>query len=130
MRTFEDVITDLEEYSAQHEGQPFMISRADAKIALTAMKEQFESIGHGSGDLNYALEKAEAGDMSAVARLVNDDLHLLGVRLKPDWGEREALSAASVDALKYNVAVLGGDPESIVPFNDGRSWVASVMDYR
>lgn len=135
-RTFNDVIGDMEQHviDLQEKGedphQPYPISREDAVLALKSMNEHFKQSGQESSDLAYALRKAQDGDMSAVARLLNGDLYLMGIKLKPDWGQREKLSAVSMDILKRHIAGFGNDPESHVAFHDGRHYVASVVDYR
>lgn len=152
-RTFDDVIESIQEHQAQawrveeeragHPlpdwadlSTPYPISKEDALIALEAMRQHFLHANGvaekgGLGAIVRAINCAEKdGDYSHVARLLNSDIELMGVKLVPGWGERKQMNAVDKRYLRACIYKYGGEPDQHAIFHAYQGYTASVVDWR
>ena len=137
-RTFDDIVEEVIEHAVKHEKQtpkvpPFKLTKEDAIIAFSAFEEAMKVRNSEVGDTIMAMAIKEAMNKDNyvyLAKLMHEEMLLVGVPLAPGWGKREAISGDSENAVRYQVDSIGSNPDDCMILQSAGRYVTTAMDYR
>jgi hypothetical protein len=137
-RTFDDIVDDIFAHETEHLEQnikvkPFKLSKQDALIAFSMLNEMNKQRSNAIADavLDGAINSAiNDKDYSYFARMLREEMVLMGVTLAVGWGKRETVTCKTEEQVRRFIDSMGSDPNDCMILQSAGRYVTTAMDYR
>lgn len=137
-RTFDEILKEIHDHIAEHKDKnadvpPFKLTKQDALIAFSMLNEMNKKRMNQIADavLDGAINSAiNDKDYSYFARMLREEMVLMGVTLAVGWGKREAVTGETEEQVRRFVDNMGSDPNDCMILQSAGRYVTTAMDYR
>ncbi|MAY41688.1 MULTISPECIES: hypothetical protein [unclassified Neptuniibacter] len=137
-RTFDDIVDDIFAHETEHleqniEVKPFKLTKLDALIAFSMLNEMNKKRMNQIADavLDGAINSAiNDKDYSYFARMLREEMVLMGVTLAVGWGKRETVTGETEEQVRRFVDSMGSDPNDCMILQSAGRYMTTTMDYR